>query len=194
MTTVQKNAIVTPATGLVVYDNDLLNQSQYNGSSWVSGSQIILNEFPAFAVTGTVSETFYNSPTAITPFIFAPNTFPASCMPNIKLKFTKSGGTDSCIVRLKVNTTNTTVGAVQIGTFTFTTLGASIIFNRNPLIKSNVLSIVTSTASIQSDEVTFGTVDSTTTFNTSSNMYLFVSIQQSTTSDTTTFQSIKITK
>jgi len=35
MTTTQKNAIATPATGLVVYDTDLLALYQYNGSAWV---------------------------------------------------------------------------------------------------------------------------------------------------------------
>jgi len=35
MTTTQKNAIVTPATGLMVYDTDLLSFYQYNGTAWV---------------------------------------------------------------------------------------------------------------------------------------------------------------
>ncbi len=35
MTTTQKNAISTPATGLIVYDTTLNNLCTYNGSSWV---------------------------------------------------------------------------------------------------------------------------------------------------------------
>jgi sugar lactone lactonase YvrE len=35
MTTTQKNAIVTPATGLIVYDTTLLSLYQYNGTAWV---------------------------------------------------------------------------------------------------------------------------------------------------------------
>lgn len=35
MTTVQKNAIVTPRVGLVVYDSTLLSISSYNGAAWV---------------------------------------------------------------------------------------------------------------------------------------------------------------
>jgi hypothetical protein len=35
MTTVQKNAIVTPRVGLVVYDTTLLSISSYNGAAWV---------------------------------------------------------------------------------------------------------------------------------------------------------------
>jgi hypothetical protein len=34
MTTTQKNAIATPAAGLVVYDTDLQSLAQYNGTSW----------------------------------------------------------------------------------------------------------------------------------------------------------------
>jgi hypothetical protein len=36
MTTTQKNAISTPASGLMVYDTDLNQMSYYNGTSWVN--------------------------------------------------------------------------------------------------------------------------------------------------------------
>ena len=36
MTTTQKNAITTPASGLQVYDNTLNQLNYYNGSAWVS--------------------------------------------------------------------------------------------------------------------------------------------------------------
>ena len=36
MTTIQKNAIATPASGLVVYDTTLLSLYQYNGTSWTN--------------------------------------------------------------------------------------------------------------------------------------------------------------
>lgn len=36
MTTIQKEAIVTPASGLLVYDTDLGNFCYYNGSSWIT--------------------------------------------------------------------------------------------------------------------------------------------------------------
>ena len=35
MTTVQKNAIATPASGLLVYDTDLAKFNYYNGSTWI---------------------------------------------------------------------------------------------------------------------------------------------------------------
>ena len=187
MTTAQKNAIVTPATGLVVYDNDLLNQSQYNGTSWVSGNQIILNEFPNTQVSGTVTETLLST------FTFPANTFPAICIPNIKAKFYKTGGLNTATWRLKVNTTNNFATAALIATFTFTIAGATIVFNRNPLLRSNVLSILNSTTSASSDEVTLGIAETTTTFNTSSTMYLFVSVQMNGINDLAVLQSIKIT-
>lgn len=36
MTTTQRNAIATPATGLLVYDSTLLSLYQYNGTAWVA--------------------------------------------------------------------------------------------------------------------------------------------------------------
>ena len=36
MTTVQKNAIATPVSGLLVYDTDLAKFNYYNGSTWIS--------------------------------------------------------------------------------------------------------------------------------------------------------------
>jgi hypothetical protein len=36
MTTAQKNAIATPAAGLMVYDTDLNQMSYYNGTTWVN--------------------------------------------------------------------------------------------------------------------------------------------------------------
>lgn len=36
MTTTQKNAIATPATGLMIYDTDLNRPCFYNGSSWIT--------------------------------------------------------------------------------------------------------------------------------------------------------------
>ena len=41
MTTTQKNAIATPASGLVVYDTTLNTLNFYNGTTWADGSQVL---------------------------------------------------------------------------------------------------------------------------------------------------------
>ena len=43
MTTTQKNAIATPAAGLMVFDNTLNKSSYYNGTTWVDGGDNIYN-------------------------------------------------------------------------------------------------------------------------------------------------------
>jgi len=40
MTTVQKNAIVSPATGLLVYDTTLNSFAQYDGTTWINQNSI----------------------------------------------------------------------------------------------------------------------------------------------------------
>lgn len=40
MTTTQKNAIVSPATGLIVYDNVINDLQYYNGAAWISGGGV----------------------------------------------------------------------------------------------------------------------------------------------------------
>lgn len=62
MTTTQKNAIVSPASGLTVYDNVLLDLQFYNGTSWVgtTGSGVTsitgtANQVIASASTGAVT-------------------------------------------------------------------------------------------------------------------------------------------
>jgi hypothetical protein len=64
MTTSQRNAIASPARGLLVYDTDLLSLYQYNGTSWVAvgggsafpftGSAVITG---SLVVTGSITST-----------------------------------------------------------------------------------------------------------------------------------------
>lgn len=55
MTTTQKNAISSPAAGLIVYDNVLLDIQYYNGSSWVSetGVTSVVGTANQIAVSGS---------------------------------------------------------------------------------------------------------------------------------------------
>jgi hypothetical protein len=59
MTTVQKNAIASPATSLMVYDTDLARLSIYNGSAW--GAIATQQTFTGIAVTGSAGSSSWTS-------------------------------------------------------------------------------------------------------------------------------------
>ena len=80
MTTTQKNAIATPATGLTVYDNTLLSPSVYNGTNWqnvvipnssgdvvITGNTLIQGGLTATTISAT---TYLNLPSTSTSFVF----------------------------------------------------------------------------------------------------------------------------
>src|SRR5579863_2037703 len=58
MTTTQKNAISSPATGLLVYDTTIGDLQEYNGSAWVA----IGSGFGVTSATGTANEVLVNGP------------------------------------------------------------------------------------------------------------------------------------
>jgi hypothetical protein len=59
MTTVQKNAIASPATSLMVYDTNLARLSIYNGSAW--GAIATQQTFTGIAVTGSAGSSSWTS-------------------------------------------------------------------------------------------------------------------------------------
>ena len=86
MTTTQKNAIASPAAGLVVYDTTLQSLSNYNGTAWISiggggggSSQVKLASqtlaFGSWTLVGSYYEyTFTNANIVSTGFVtFTPN-------------------------------------------------------------------------------------------------------------------------
>jgi hypothetical protein len=58
MTTTQRNSIVSPATGLIVYDNTLNSQFYYNGTAWASvgGSSVTIGTNAADVLSATAGE------------------------------------------------------------------------------------------------------------------------------------------
>lgn len=54
MTTVQKNNIVSPATGLQVFDITVGNNSRFNGTAWINAKDILSGSFSQVVVAATV--------------------------------------------------------------------------------------------------------------------------------------------
>jgi len=110
MTTTQRNAIVTPATGLVVYDNTLLSLYQFNGTAWVAvgaggGSTKSINSISTNTAAGSLASTDY--------FYFASGTI------NITLP-TAVGNNNNYVIK------NVGTGTITIDTTSSQTIDGSL--------------------------------------------------------------------
>ena len=91
LTTAQKNAVSTPATGLMLYDTDLNGFEYYNGSSWGSvGSDSIYSASGTVptSVTATLTDSFTFSGASGTEF----NIYSGLWTEDILTVFTNGGG------------------------------------------------------------------------------------------------------
>ena len=110
MTTTQRNAIVTPVTGLIVYDNTLLSLYQFNGTAWVAvgaggGSTKSINSVSTNTAAGSSASTDY--------FYFASGTI------NITLP-TAVGNNNNYVIK------NVGTGTVTIDTTSSQTIDGSL--------------------------------------------------------------------
>jgi hypothetical protein len=110
MTTTQRNAIASPATGLIVYDIDLLSLYQYNGSAWVAvgaggGSTKSINSVSTNTAAGSSASTDY--------FYFASGTI------NITLP-TAVGNNNNYVIK------NVGTGTITIDTTSSQTIDGSL--------------------------------------------------------------------
>jgi hypothetical protein len=110
MTTAQRNAIVTPATGLIVYDNTLLSLYQFNGTAWVAvgaggGSTKSINSVSTNTAAGSSASTDY--------FYFASGTI------NITLP-TAVGNNNNYVIK------NVGTGTITIDTTSSQTIDGSL--------------------------------------------------------------------
>ncbi len=72
MTTTQKNAIGSPATGLVVYDSTLNFLQEYNGSIWTNVSPLTNTYYSGLYLTNGIVNSDINSAANINPYKIAP--------------------------------------------------------------------------------------------------------------------------
>ena len=106
----------------------------------------------------------------------------------IKLLFkaTKTN-TSAATMRLKINTTNTLVGATQIGLFNFTTLANTYaLMTRTFDLQGGNLYGYNFSSSLISDLTAVNTAGNSTTYNTANTLYLFFTLQLSNIADSAT--------
>jgi len=132
------------------------------------------------AHTGTVAETVIATAT------INGDTFNSSDVMKILFKATKSN-TSATTLRLKINTTNTLVGATQIGILNFTVLANTYaLMTRTFDLNGGTLSGYNFSSSLVSDVTAVNTAGNSTTYNTANTLYLFFTLQLATISDTVT--------
>lgn len=172
------------ATELGYLDNVTSNiQTQLN-----STVKVLLNEFPNTSVTGFSAETLLST------FVIPANTFQASCLPNIKLRFTKLNDAGATTIRLKFNSTNNFATSFIMGLYQATSTTDSFIFVRNPLITGGQMTLALPTGQILSDESTVGSQDVSRAFDPTVTNHFFISAENSTALDTTTVTTLRAIK
>jgi len=148
----------------------------------------IILDTPTSTLTGTVTETLMHT------YTIAGGKLPTSCMPNLKIRCSKTGSAGTCTIRVKVNSVNDFATASTVALY----VGASNVMNfitvRNPTLSAGVMINNNKDTSILSDELTASTAAFTsTTYDPSVTRYWFISLQNSDSTDTTRVRSVKLT-
>jgi hypothetical protein len=133
------------------------------------------------AHTGTTAETIVATAT------INGGTFNASDVMKALYGLNKGTTTSGVQLRLKINTSNTLTGAVQIAQFNTTGTASVTNFKRNFMLNGgNLYGFNFTNTAIVSDEVNNATTYSSTTYNTANTLYFFFTIQLLTSSDSVT--------
>jgi len=146
----------------------------------------IISDTPTSTNTGGVSEVLMHT------YTIAGGKLPASCMPNLKIRFSKSGTAGTCTLRIKVNSVNDFATSTTIATYTAANTVNTFVAVRNPSITASTLVVTNSTVSLINDETTSTSGVSSITYDPSVTQYWFVSLQNADSTDTTRIRSIKL--
>jgi len=146
----------------------------------------IISDTPTSTNTGGVSEVLMHT------YTIAGGKLPASCMPNLKIRFSKIGSVGTCTLRVKVNSIDDFATATTIATYTSANAVNSYVAVRNPSITASTLVVTNPVVSLINDETTSTSGIYLITYNPSITQYWFVSLQNSDSTDTTRIRSIKL--
>ena len=194
MTTTQRNAIASPATGLLVYDTTLLSEFQYNGTAWVSNT---LGYTPyRFTKPTEIVHTGVLTETILQTILIPANTFTNGDFIMFSALVSKLANIGNTTHNLKINTTNTLVGATSITLLGFNTVNFSMKFKREMIVNSGNIYVLNVSAATTNDQVTNATasVINSYTYNLAADMYFFVTCTLGNILDTITYRGINFYK
>jgi len=141
----------------------------------------------ATAHTGTVAETIIATAT------INGGAFNSSDIMKVLYRVTKPTTLATAVMRIKINTTNTLVGATQIAIVNLIAANAYGLMNRNFVLQGGNLSGYNFSSAVPLDIAVANTAGSSTTYNTANTLYMFFTIQLGNIADSVTPNLFNIT-
>ena len=108
-------------------------------------------------------------------------------------RFSKPSGAGSVTLRVKINTTNTLVGATQIALLTLAAANTTSLLTRTFNLSGGNLYGYNFASSLALDLIATNTVGSSTAYTTTSDLYVFFTVQIANAADSITFELANIT-
>jgi hypothetical protein len=175
------------------------NQNSYNDAT--SSIQTQLNSkqaslgFTPYKYINTTQSTLYNTfnETIMATATIAGGTFSTNDVMKIMFRFTRVTGATSINARIKINTSNTLTGAVLIGTLNSVLTSTYNLVTRTYDLSAGNLYGLNFAASAATDVLSQVATYTNTPFNTANTLYVFITLQLLTTSDSATFTMANIT-
>jgi hypothetical protein len=159
-----------------------VNRGALSSTDWniFNNKQNALGYTPyKFVQTSQTAHTGTTAETIVATAIINGGTFNSSDSMKMFFKLTKQNGS-AAVFRLKINTTNSLVGATQIALSNFTSLTNTYIFGiRNYDLQGGNLYGYNFNSSLILDIVNTNTVGSSTAYNTANTLYIFFTLQLS---------------
>jgi len=125
-------------------------------------------------------------------YTIAGGKLPSSCMPNLKVRISKTGTAGTVTIKVRVNTINDFATATNVGFYTSTTTTLGAVFVRNFTLQGGQLTHTNAAVSSINDESATTNVNGVITYDPSVTQYWFFSLQNSSAGDTTRIHSIKM--
>jgi nitrogen fixation protein len=162
-------------------------------SLWKNKSIGTILGYTPYKFVDTTQVTYLGSVIGLTETIVSQTTILGNTLTDEDLikkifRITKGTTLGNVNIRLKVNTSNTLVGATQIGLFTLTTSYKNALMYRHINLYNGNAYCYNGTANIVSDIIGTNATPTTFTYDTTADLYVFFTVQLANVADSFTFQ------
>ena len=184
-----KQDLLVSATNIkTINGSSVLGSGDLVVSATANPSVVALSATDGTAVTGTVADTISRS------LLIPANTFTSSGMLEVVARVFKTGTVGNQSFRIYKNTSNTLTGATLIGSFLGSNTSVFAQGIRTFRITSNTLTGLPTSTSAQTDYATNANAEVSTTFTTSVDNYILLTIQLGSAADSSVVKMARATK